>query len=92
MKIFEYISQYVAIIQVILVFKEFLLIYFKWMPQYQTVVFFYAFNCIFCPLPICLFQEHLFNFIHDNSHFFNIIVNDSENLKFIHLKLMYPFK
>lgn len=40
MKIFEYISQYVAIIQVILVFKEFLLIYFKWMPQYQTVVFF----------------------------------------------------
>ena len=70
MKIFEYISQYVAIIQVILVFKEFLLIYFKWMPQYQTVVFFMLFNCIFCPLPIYLFQEHLFNFIYDNSHSF----------------------
>ena len=89
---FEYTSQYVAIIQVILVFKDFPLIYFKWMPQYQTVVFFMLLTVYFVPFQYVCFKNIYLILYMIIRILFNIIVNDSENLKFIHLKLMYPFK
>ena len=91
MKIFEYISQYLDIIQVILVFKEFLLIYFKWMPQYQTVVFFMLLTVYFVPFQyVCFKNIYLISYM--IIRIFYIIANNSENLKFIHLKSMYPFE